>query len=58
MNHHDIDPSLCTGEPRLESLDDGFSPPPAHETQAQSPGGDAQAATQPAELALSAKSLF
>jgi len=27
MNHAEIDPSLCTGEPTLESLDDGFSPP-------------------------------
>jgi hypothetical protein len=24
----DVDPSLCSGEPMLESLDDGFSPPP------------------------------
>jgi hypothetical protein len=23
----DVDPSLCTGEPRLDRLDDGFSPP-------------------------------
>lgn len=25
----DIDASLCTGEPVLETLDDGFSPPTA-----------------------------
>lgn len=24
----DVDPSLRTGEPKLERLDDGFSPPP------------------------------
>lgn len=23
-----VDRSLCTGEPKLEQLDDGFSPPP------------------------------
>ena len=27
MIPHDIDPSLHTSEPMLESLDDGFSPP-------------------------------
>jgi hypothetical protein len=29
----DIDASLSSGEPRLESLDDGFSPPPHEDTE-------------------------
>ena len=48
----DIDPSLCTGEPTLDRLDDGFSPP-AREP-AESPQGDAS----PSELALPPKSPF
>jgi hypothetical protein len=28
MTQTDVDPSLCTGEPTLDRLDDGFSPPP------------------------------
>lgn len=53
MNHADIDPSLCAGEPLLESLDDGFSPPAADE---QPPQPDA--APLPPELALGTKSPF
>jgi hypothetical protein len=51
----DIDPSLCTGEPTLDSLDDGFSPP-AHDT----PDGTADDAAHPlpGEPALTTKSLF
>jgi hypothetical protein len=29
----DIDPSLCTGEPTLDSLEDGFSPPSQQQQQ-------------------------
>ena len=54
MNHAEIDPSLCTGERTLESLDDGFSPPPP--TTAD---GDAQQSAPPdAESALGTKSPF
>lgn len=56
MISKDIEPSLRTGEPRLERLDDGFSPP-AHEPEPQQ-AADADAAAQPAELALSTKSPF
>jgi len=50
----DIDPSLCTGEPLLERLDDGFSPP-NHETTDPPPtepprrpaGGSGAAAEEP-----------
>jgi hypothetical protein len=31
MIPYDIDPSLHTGEPKPAVLDDGFSPPQAHE---------------------------
>jgi hypothetical protein len=51
----DIDPSLCTAEPLLESLDDGFSPPPrADETQQQA----LPASPLPTEPALGTKSPF
>ena len=50
----DIDPTLCSGEPNRDRLDDGFSAPAAtapadehRETQAADPA-----------CALSAKSLF
>jgi hypothetical protein len=52
----DIDPSLRAGEPLLESLEDGFSPP-AREAQQQHGTGDADAALPP-ELALGTKSPF
>jgi hypothetical protein len=55
MSPGDIDPSLRTGEPLLESLDDGFSPPPAVPDSA--PGPDAQAAT-PLEPGLGSQSPF
>lgn len=49
----DIDPSLCAAEPLLQTLDDGFSPPPpADET------GHPEAATLPAQPAPGAKSPF
>ena len=53
MIHADIDPSL-RAEPLLESLDDGFSPPPpgTDEPAAQQPG------TVPAEPVLGGKSPF
>jgi hypothetical protein len=50
----DIDPSLRTGEPLLERIDDGFSPP-AHGTQ---PAPLSPAAPEPAAPALGAKSPF
>jgi hypothetical protein len=37
MATDDIDPSLRAGEPLLESLDDGFSPPQRHDPQPQQP---------------------
>ena len=52
----DIDPSLCTSEPTLDSLDDGFSPPAnetPHGAHAEAPGSPL-----PSEPALGAKSLF
>jgi hypothetical protein len=50
----DIDPSLCTAEPLLESLDDGFSPPvPADEGRQAAP-----ASPLPAEPSLGTKSPF
>jgi hypothetical protein len=51
----DIDPSLCTGEPLLERLDDGFSPP-NHETTDPPPAEPSGA--PPADLALPPKSPF
>lgn len=51
----DIDPSLCSGEPRFERLDDGFSPPPQ---QAAQPAPADRSPAQPAAPALGAKSLF
>ena len=51
----DIDPSLCSGEPLLDSLEDGFSPP--HQDE-----GDAPHAAHPvppgAEPVLTPKSPF
>lgn len=55
MSHADIDPSLCTGERTLESLDDGFSPPATDTAPA---GAPAPAAGAEAEPALSPKSPF
>jgi hypothetical protein len=43
MIRDDIDPSLRTGEPMLESLDDGFSPPlrePQPEPAEAEPGAE------------------
>ena len=54
MNPADIDPSLCTGERTLDSLDDGFSPP------APLPEADAPEESAPAddECVLGSKSPF
>jgi len=55
MNHADIDPSLCTGERTLESLDDGFSPPApqAPEAPPAPPAKDSEP-----DIALGSKSPF
>ncbi|MCG2594207.1 hypothetical protein LZ009_15600 [Ramlibacter sp. XY19] len=54
MNHADIDPSLCTGERTLESLDDGFSPPaPLHPDEEAKP-----AAAPEQDISLGSKSPF
>ena len=55
MTPNDIDPSLRAGEPLLESLDDGFSPP-AHAGDGPPPG-EAQPGLAP-EPALGPKSPF
>jgi hypothetical protein len=55
MQPTDIDPSLCTGEPTLESLEDGFSPPaPAHSDTEAAQAGPAV----PADPRLGPKSAF
>ena len=53
MNHADVDPSLCSGEPTRETLDDGFGPPVPEAPQDAMPTPSAEA-----ELALSTKSPF
>lgn len=53
MNHHDIDPSLCAGEPLLESLEDGFSPPAETTAEEQEVG-----TAEPAERTLGPQSPF
>jgi hypothetical protein len=53
MNHADVDPSLCSGEPTLETLDDGFAPPLPETPQDGAPAPSAEA-----ELAFSTKSPF
>ena len=50
----DIDPSLCAAEPPSDSLDDGFSPPPAARRQPV-PAADEPAAP---EAALGEQSPF
>jgi hypothetical protein len=55
MSPDDIDPSLRAGEPLLESLDDGFSPPPR--SAETSPATEADLGLPP-ELALGPKSPF
>jgi hypothetical protein len=55
MIPNDIDPSLRSGEPLLESLDDGFSPP-QRETDG-APPAEAEPG-QPPELALGPQSPF
>lgn len=54
MSPADIDPSLRTGEPQFERLDDGFSPPP-HEAPRVEDAGEPVVAADPV---LGAKSLF
>ncbi len=53
-NHQAIDPSLCTGEPLLESLDDGFSPPADARAPQESQSGPAE----PADPVLGPQSPF
>ena len=55
MRPDDIDPSLRPGEPLLESLDDGFSPP-AHGAET-APAAETDPELPP-ELALGPKSPF
>ncbi len=55
MIRDDIDPSLRTGEPMLESLDDGFSPP-QRETPLEPPEQAAEMAAP--ESVLGTKSPF
>jgi hypothetical protein len=55
MITNDIDPSLCAGEPLLETLDDGFSPP---QRDAASPAAGQAESSEPAEPALGPKSPF
>ena len=55
MNHHDIDPSLVPGEPRNDSLDDGFS---ARVDDVQEADPQQAARTVPADLTLNPKSPF
>ena len=54
MNHQEIDASLRAAEPGLESLADGFSPPP----EANSPVAGDPDKKEAAEPALSSKSPF
>lgn len=49
----DIDPTLCAGEPLLDSLDDGFSPPARRD---EPPG--VPVAAQPIEPAPGPQSPF
>ncbi|WP_186510722.1 hypothetical protein [Caenimonas sedimenti] len=51
----DIDPTLCTAEPVLETLDDGFSPPHHEEPAPPAPG---HVAPGGAECVLGSKSPF
>lgn len=46
----DVDPSLRSGEPKLERLDDGFSPPPPKPAPALP--------EEPPEAVLTSKSPF
>jgi hypothetical protein len=55
MSPNDIDPSLRTGEPLLESLDDGFSPPPR---PAEPPPAAQAEGAGPPERTLGNKSPF
>lgn len=54
MRPDDIDPSLRAGEPLLESLEDGFSPPAAAEGP---PAAEAEPGAAP-QPALGPKSPF
>lgn len=55
MIPNDVDPSLRAGEPLLESLDDGFSPPHRADERAPVPPSESG---EPPELALGPKSPF
>jgi hypothetical protein len=54
MTPADIDASLRSAEPLLESLDDGFSPPPREDTPREEEGEPAEQA----ESRLGPKSQF
>jgi hypothetical protein len=54
MQHTDVEPSLRSGEPERETLDDGFSPP----ARPPSSTGPHAAEAQPPESNLGAKSPF
>ena len=55
MQPRDVDPSLCAGEPLLESLEDGFSPPPR---EAENGAAPRPGAGEAPEAALGPKSPF
>jgi len=55
MRSKDVDPSLCAGEPLLESLEDGFSPPAREEENGVVPPPQADEGPQ---AALGPKSPF
>lgn len=50
----DIDPSLCAGEPLLDSLEDGFSPPVRNPATAEGQ----PATSEPSEATLGPQSAF
>ena len=52
----DIDPTLCTAEPALETLDDGFSPP--HHDEEPRPPAPGIATPEAPECVLGSKSPF
>lgn len=54
----DVDPSLCSGEPTRQRLDDGFSPPAQHRPGAADEAAEDVAGSAPAAETLTTKSLF
>lgn len=53
----DVDPTLCTAEPVLETLDDGFSPP-HHEVPQPAPPAHGGFVPDAAECVSGGKSPF